>query len=137
MTYLKSIHSWITSTFVAVIFLHVSLVAIGQEGKNNYDVVIYGGTSAGLIAAIQVKKMGKSVVVLEPTTHIGGLTTGGLGATDIGNKQVIGGLSKEFYNRVAKKYQDPNNWIWQKKEEYKSAGQAKTEAGVQHLAVRH
>ncbi len=133
MTYLKSIHSWIISAFAAIIFLHLSPVVFGQEGKNNYDIVVYGGTSAGLMAAIQAKKMGKTVIVLEPTAHIGGLTTGGLGATDIGNKQVIGGLSKEFYNRVAKKYQDPNNWIWQKKEEYKSAGQAKTEAGEESM----
>lgn len=133
MTYLKSIHSWIISAFAAIIFLHFSLVAVGQEGKNNYDIVIYGGTSAGLMAAIQVKKMGKTVIVLEPTTHIGGLTTGGLGSTDIGNKQVIGGLSKEFYNRVFKKYQNPNNWIWQKKEEYKTSRKQKTEAGEESM----
>ena len=133
MTYLISIHSWIISAFTALFYLHISVFAIAQENENNYDIVIYGGTSAGLLAAVQAKKMGKSVVLIEPTDHIGGLTTGGLGATDIGNKQVIGGLSREFYNRVAKKYQDPNNWIWQKKEEYKSGGQAKTEAGEKSM----
>ena len=50
------------------------------------DVVVYGGTSAGIIAAIQAERMGKSVVLIEPSNHLGGLTTGGLGATDIGNK---------------------------------------------------
>ena len=62
----------------------------------SYDIVIYGGTSAGVAAAIQSSRMGKSVVLIEPSEHLGGLTTGGLGATDIGNKSAIGGISREF-----------------------------------------
>ena len=56
-----------------------------------YDVVVYGGTSGGVVAAVQAARMGKSVVLIEPGRHLGGLTSGGLGATDIGNKQAIGG----------------------------------------------
>ena len=55
-----------------------------------YDIVIYGGTSAGISSAIQSSRLGKKVVLIEPTNRIGGLTTGGLGQTDIGNKQAIG-----------------------------------------------
>ncbi|MDQ6814231.1 MAG: FAD-dependent oxidoreductase, partial [Bacteroidota bacterium] len=54
--------------------------------KASYDICIYGGTAAGVIGAYTAKMMGKSVLLIEPTTHIGGLTTGGLGFTDIGNK---------------------------------------------------
>lgn len=50
--------------------------------SQEYDVVIYGGTSAAVTAAIQVKKMGKSVIVISPDKHLGGLSAGGLGYTD-------------------------------------------------------
>jgi hypothetical protein len=78
-------------------------------------------------AAIQAKKMGKSVVMVCPEKHLGGLTAGGLGFTDTGNKAVIGGLSREFYHRVWQHYQKPEAWRWQKREEYGNKGQG-TEA---------
>ncbi len=90
---------------------------------NDFDVVVYGGTSAGVTAAVQAKKMGKSVVIVCPDIHLGGLSSGGLGWTDTGNKAVIGGLSREFYHRVWKKYQDNDAWKWQKREEYGNKGQ--------------
>ena len=64
---------------------------LNLQGNESYDIIVYGGTSAGIVAGIQAKKMGKSVVIIEPTDREGGLTTGGLGQTDIGNKMVIGG----------------------------------------------
>ncbi|MDF2938503.1 MAG: xanthan lyase [Paenibacillaceae bacterium] len=80
------------------------------------DIVIYGGTAAGITAAVQAKIMGKSVIVIEPSQRIGGLTTGGLGDTDVGMKEAIGGLSLEFYRRVAKKYsQDGACWLFEPK----------------------
>lgn len=79
------------------------------------DVIIYGGTSAAITAAVQVKKMGKSVIIVSPDSHLGGLSSGGLGFTDTGNKEVIGGLSREFYQRLYAHYQDPEAWNWQKK----------------------
>lgn len=84
-----------------------------------YDIVIYGPTSAGIAAAVQAKRMGKSVVVVGPDKHLGGLTAGGLGWTDSGNKAVIGGISREFYQRIKAYYDDPSTWKWQKPEEYK------------------
>src|SRR5512146_3206985 len=77
------------------------------------DVIVYGATSSGVAAAIQVARMGKSVLVLDPGTHIGGLTTGGLSWTDIGNKQVVGGIAREFYRRIKAKYEDPKAWVWE------------------------
>ncbi|WP_284646205.1 FAD-dependent oxidoreductase [Paenibacillus silviterrae] len=84
--------------------------------EEQYDILIYGGTAAGIMAAVQSKKMGKSVVVIEPSQRIGGLTTGGLGDTDVGMKEAIGGLSLEFYQRVARKYsQDGACWLFEPK----------------------
>lgn len=83
-----------------------------------YDVVIYGGTSGGIAAAVQTTRMGKSVVLIEPGRHLGGLTTGGLGWTDSGNKAVIGGIAREFYQRLKKHYDQPSAWKFQKPEQY-------------------
>lgn len=82
------------------------------------DIIIYGGTSAAVIAAIQAKRMGKSVIIVSPDKHLGGLSSGGLGWTDTGNKSVIGGLSREFYQRIYKYYNKPDTWKWQKKSQY-------------------
>ncbi|MCY2993619.1 MAG: FAD-dependent oxidoreductase [Planctomycetota bacterium] len=97
----------------------VSLCGAAAE----YDLVVYGGTSAGVIAAVQAKKMGKSVVLVCPDKHLGGLSSGGLGFTDTGNKAVIGGLAREFYHRVWKHYDQPVAWKWQKPAECGNKGQ--------------
>jgi hypothetical protein len=83
-----------------------------------YDVVIYGGTSGGIAAALQTARLGRTAVLIEPTRHLGGLTTGGLGATDIGNKKAIGGIAREFYGRIWQHYQQPSAWKHQRREEY-------------------
>ena len=87
------------------------------------DIIVYGGTSAAVTAAVQVKKMGKSVIMVSPDKHLGGLSSSGLGYTDTGNKEVIGGLSREFYQRIYQKYQQDKTWRWQKKDEYGNVGQ--------------
>ena len=88
-----------------------------------YDLVIYGGTSAGVIAAVQAKKMGRSVIIVSPDKHLGGLSSGGLGFTDTGDKSVIGGLSRDFYHRIWQSYDKAETWKWQKREEYGGKGQ--------------
>lgn len=85
------------------------------------DVVIYGGTSGGITAAIQTARMGKTAILIEPTKFLGGLTTGGIGATDIGNKKAIGGLSREFYAKVFQYYSDPTKWKQQTRDAYFAA----------------
>ncbi len=94
-----------------------------KSTKYQADVIIYGGTSAAITAAVQVKRMGKSVLVVSPDTHLGGLSSGGLGFTDTGDKSVIGGLSREFYERLYQHYQKEASWNWEKKEEYGNKGQ--------------
>ena len=86
------------------------------------DLVIYGGTSAGVAAAVQARREGLQVVLIEPSAHLGGLTTGGLGATDIGNKHVIGGLAREFYAAVAEHYRNADAWVHETPEEYQHRG---------------
>ena len=97
-----------------------------HAAQTTYDLVIYGGTSAGIAAAVQAKRMNRSAIVIEPTQRIGGLTTGGLGQTDIGNKAAIGGIAREFYRDIRKHYESPDAWRWQKRGEYKSGGQSRT-----------
>lgn len=106
----------------------VAFAGFAQQTPN-FDIVIYGGTSGGVSAAIQASRMNKKVLLIEPTSRIGGLTTGGLGQTDIGNKQVIGGISREFYQNIKKYYNKPENWKWQTQSEYQDGGQTRTEAG--------
>lgn len=99
------------------------LCAYRLEAAENFDIVIYGGTSAGVIAAVQAKKMGKSVVIVGPDRHLGGLSSGGLGYTDSGDKSVIGGLSRNFYHRVWQYYQQPATWVHQNREAFGNKGQ--------------
>jgi hypothetical protein len=102
-----------------VLALSASAPAAEPAPVANYDVVIYGGTSAGLIAAVQTVKLGHTAVVIEPRDFIGGMSTSGLGWTDTGNKSVIGGLSREFYQRIRKKYSEPAAWKHGQPEDYK------------------
>ncbi|WP_020470203.1 FAD-dependent oxidoreductase [Zavarzinella formosa] len=95
------------------------LVFAGNSQAIETDVCVYGGTAAGVTASIQAAKMGKTVVLIEPTTHIGGLTSGGLGYTDSGDKRGVGGLSREFYQRVKTHYDQPASWTQEKPENYK------------------
>ena len=104
-------------------FWTLSSSFLTAQSRYSADVIIYGGTSAAITAAVQVKKMGKSVIIVSPDSHLGGLSSGGLGFTDTGNKEVIGGLSREFYHRLYEHYQQDNSWVWQKKAEYGNKGQ--------------
>ncbi len=74
----------------------------GQAKLIECDVAVYGGTPAGVTAAIQAAREGKSAVLLSFNQHVGGMTSGGLTATDLGRKDSIGGLALEFYNRIGK-----------------------------------
>src|SRR5436190_15002041 len=89
-----------------ILALLVPLQAFAQPAPKQVkvDVCVYGGTSAGVIAAVAVKKEGKSVVLVEPGRHLGGMTSGGLGWTDFGNKAVIGGMSLAFYREIGRSY---------------------------------
>ncbi|MCX6893785.1 MAG: FAD-dependent oxidoreductase, partial [Verrucomicrobia bacterium] len=89
------------------------------------DICVFGGTAGGVASAVQAARMGKTVVLVEPGNHLGGMTSGGLGATDIGNKAAIGGLGREFYHRIAQHYARPEAWRFETAENYaKRAGRS-------------
>ena len=89
-------------------------VARGQEVRTA-DICIYGGSSAGVIAAYTASKAGKSVILIEPGRRLGGLSSGGLGQTDIGNKYVVQGLALDFYRKLGKHYGGFEQWIFEPK----------------------
>ena len=112
-----------------LIFLLAFLAALSSERleAENYsaDIVIYGGTSAAITAAVQAAKLEKSVIIVSPDKHLGGLTSGGLGWTDSGKKSSVGGLSLEFYQRVRKHYDQPDSWRQQTQAEFRGIPKSK------------
>lgn len=99
---------------ILIALCSLAVVTAASAAENvKVDVCVYGGTSAGVIAAAAVAKEGKSVILIEQGRHLGGLTSGGLGKTDFGNKAVIGGMSREFYKRLGKHYDKPEVWTFE------------------------
>ena len=107
--------------------LKAQLLKDGQvlslERKISADIVVYGGTSSAVIAAVQAAQMGKSVVMVSPDLHLGGLSSNGLGYTDTGDKTVIGGLARNFYHRLYNHYQTDSAWKWQQRNAFGNRGQ--------------
>ena len=110
-----STRAWIFR-FALVLSLAGGSAVHAQSG--NYDVVVYGGTSAAVMAAVEVAREGKSVAIVSPDARLGGLTSNGLGWTDIGSRDSIGGLSREFYNRVYDHYLDDSAWVSETRQQY-------------------
>jgi len=85
-----------------------------------YDLAVYGATAGGVMTAVAAGRQGLKTVLLEPGTHVGGMATGGLSRTDVGKREVIGGLALEFYYRVGVKYDTqrynvPVAWFYEPK----------------------
>lgn len=130
-------HGWIASfhsfqillptyhldTLKHFVLIAAAIAAHAGASPVSYDIVVYGGTSGGVIAAVQAAKSGRSVVLVSPTQHLGGLTTSGLGWTDLGNGSILGGLSREFYHRIYQHYQNSAAWNWQSRSSYGNSGQ--------------
>jgi hypothetical protein len=75
-----------------------------QAPASHYDVVVFGATPAGIMAAVAAGRHGAKVMLIEPSYLPGGLMSGGLHKTDIGKGDTIGGLSREFFDRVLAYY---------------------------------
>lgn len=86
-------------------FLVLLLAAASAAAQQQYDLVVYGGTAAGFATAVSGARQGLKTALLEPRNHIGGMISGGLSGTDVGRREVIGGLSLEFYYRAGRYYQ--------------------------------
>jgi hypothetical protein len=87
-------------------------VSAGQK-TISVDICVYGASSAGVIAAVTAGRSGKKVMLIAESKHLGGLSSGGLGNTDIGNKIAITGLARDFYKRVGSHYGKPEQWIFE------------------------
>jgi len=107
-----------------VAWLALQSPAVAQTAKS-YDVVVYGGTSAGVAAAVQARQMGKSVVIVSPDKHLGGLSSSGLGRTDSGRQNAIGGIAQQFYHRIYQHYAKAESWPHQTREEYLAQREAR------------
>ncbi len=99
---------------IFITLMALAVFSCGQKEKA-FDVCIYGGSASGIVAANAAAKMGMNVVVIEPSCRIGGMTAGGLGRTDIGNKQVVQGLALKFYRECGKRYGNLENWVFEPK----------------------
>ena len=110
---------------IIVIFVSVLLSCGNHSSIEKYsaDIIVYGGTSAAVTAAVQCANMGRKVILVSPDKHLGGLSSSGLGFTDTGNKEVIGGLARRVYQLIYQHYDMPESWNWQKKSEYGNKGQ--------------
>jgi hypothetical protein len=98
------------------------LPATAAQQPDAYDVVVYGGTSAGVAAAVQAARMGKRVVLVNPSEYLGGLSSGGLGFTDLGNPNVVGGIAREYYHRLYLHYQQDAAWTHQSRASFGKTG---------------
>jgi hypothetical protein len=109
-----------------ILFVCLQLSVVRAADVIEADLCIYGGTAGGVAAAVQAARMGKTVVVAEFGNHVGGMTSGGLGATDIGNKAAIGGIAREYYHRVAQHYARDDAWRFEKRDDYLKAKSGRT-----------
>ncbi len=94
-------------------FFLLACPGVNAQQKISVDICVYGATSGGVIAAYTAAKLGKKVILVTPEGHLGGLSSGGLGNTDIGNKIAITGLARDFYRRVGMHYGKPEQWIFE------------------------
>ena len=114
---------------VCCLLLSVGFARAAATAPLETQICIYVCTAGGVIAAVQATRLGHSVILVSPDARLGGLSSGGLGQTDIGNKRAIGGLARQFYERVAQHYAQPAAWTQQTRASYKSVGQSATEPG--------
>lgn len=110
-------------TFTSLILLFSGCTEKYPGPSYKADLVIYGGTSAAVTCALQASEMGHSVIMVSPDKHLGGMSSSGLGFTDTGNKEVIGGLARRFYQLIYEHYEDSSAWRWQNKSDYGNVGQ--------------
>ena len=108
---------------MVVLISFLLLLACSTPQNHSASVIIYGGTSSAVVAAVQAAEMGESVIMVSPDIHLGGLTASGLGWTDAGRTGAVGGLAREFYHRIYLQYQKPDAWPWQDKNDYSNIGQ--------------
>ncbi len=109
----KVITCWFLILFINISIAEPLSAHFESIKKYSVDICIYGGTSSGVISAYAAHRCGKSVLLIEPGKMLGGMTTGGLGQTDIGNKQAITGLARQFYRKIGEEYGVSEQWTFE------------------------
>jgi hypothetical protein len=109
-----------TGGHVKKLLILVTLACAPVQAQQAYDLVVYGGTAAGVMTAVSGARHGLKTVLLEPGRHLGGMATGGLSRTDVGMREVLGGLALEFYFLVGERYEmrrfnNPVAWFYEPK----------------------
>lgn len=107
---------------VLSLVLMAIIAAPAPAATYSADVVVYGGTASAVMTAVQVARMGKDVVIVSPDQHLGGMTSGGLGWTDAGNMDAVGGLAIAYYRRMHDYYEDDSAWKQQTRAEFTAPG---------------
>ena len=108
-----------------------------MQTTKQFDVVVYGGTAGGVITAVTAAREGLSVALIEPGTHLGGMVTGGLSATDHGEKEVVGGYAREFYERLGRHYGREIEWYPEPHIAEKILGEMLKETGTVTVFYQH
>ena len=111
---------------LVIAFLLAGVIAGGiifVADLRKVDIIVYGDASGGVTAAVQAARMGKSVVLISQYGHLGGLSSSGLGWTDLGDPAILGGISREFYHRLYLHYQKDSAWKVQTKKSFANRGQ--------------
>jgi len=113
--------------YILVVLVIMTVAGCGSESVKieqfDADVIVYGDASGGVAAAVQAGRMGKDVILISQYGHLGGMTSSGLGWTDIGNTSILGGISREFYNNVYLHYQDDAAWDQMPRSSFQNKGQ--------------
>lgn len=108
-----------------------------SQPPDRFDMVVYGGTAGGVMAAFTAARDGLRVALLEPGTHLGGMVTGGLSATDHGEKEVVGGCAREFYERIGHHYGRDIEWYPEPRVAEEVLHEMILEAGAVSVFYRH
>ncbi|QDU58975.1 putative FAD-binding dehydrogenase [Aeoliella mucimassa] len=122
LTIMKTL-ALLAMTFTLVVGSHSISLAADNSAAIEAELVVYGDTSGGVSAAVQAARMGHRVVLVSPYGHLGGMSSSGLGWTDIGNKAILGGICHEFYHRIYQHYQQESAWNHQPREKFNNVGQ--------------
>lgn len=112
-----------TIQLAAASLVSVFLTATATAEELEADIIVYGDASGGVTAAVQATRMGKSAILVSQYGHLGGLTSSGLGWSDIGNDAILGGISREFYHQLYLHYQKPEAWTWEEQKGFANMGQ--------------
>lgn len=114
---------------IIVTFLFLSYITNAFANSIQYDICVYGESASGVIAAIQGARTGKKVILISKNNHVGGLATSGLTATDMNRNDLVGGITKEFYNKIYNYYLQPESWFNQDRESFMTSTLKRTYRG--------